>query len=118
MTTFLLVEDNSQMRQALRQMLSDLGEIFECGDGTKAFSAFEKYRPDWVLMDVELGETDGITITAEIIDAFPEARVLMVTMYGDEALRTAAQRAGAAGYVLKDNLQEVRRVVTSITPVS
>lgn len=113
MTKILLVEDNADMRQALRQMLNDLGEVYECSDGTKAFLAYVEHLPNWVLMDIKLGPTSGITATREIKAAYPEARIVMVTLYGDEELREAARRAGACGYVLKEELEEVRRYVTS-----
>ncbi|HEX9000512.1 MAG TPA: response regulator transcription factor [Blastocatellia bacterium] len=104
MTKFLLVEDNADMRQALRQMLIDLGEVYEYGNGEDAFLAYTQYQPDWVLMDIKLGRTNGIAAISSIKAAFPEARIVMVTMYGDEELREAARQAGACGYVLKENL--------------
>lgn len=113
MAKFLLVEDNADMRRVLRQMLSDLGEVYECSDGAKAFSAYAEHRPDWVLMDIKLGATSGIAATSEIKAVYPEARILMVTVYGDEELRAAARQAGACGYVLKENLAELWQVVAA-----
>lgn len=113
MTKILLVEDNADMRQALRQMLNDLGEVYECSDGTNAFSAYVEHLPDWVLMDIKLGPTNGITATREIKAAYPEARIVMVTLYGDEELREAARRAGGCGYILKENLAEVRQMLAA-----
>jgi CheY-like chemotaxis protein len=110
---FLVVEDNSEMRRVLRQLLSDLGEICECADGSLAFSAYTAQRPDWVLMDIRLGQANGIQLTSEITAAYPEARVVMVTAYEEEELREAARRAGACGYVVKDNLNAIRGILTS-----
>lgn len=106
---FLIVEDNAEMRHALCQLLSDLGEVNECADGSLAFSAYASQRPDWVLMDIRLGQANGIQLTSEIKAAFPDARIVMVTVYDEEELREAARRAGACGYVLKEDLAEVRR---------
>jgi CheY-like chemotaxis protein len=47
--------------------------------------------------------------------AFPEARVIIVTNYDNEALRQAAREAGARGYVLKDNLFEMRSLLQAVT---
>lgn len=113
MIKLLIVEDHAEMRGALRRLLSDLGEIYECSSGAEAFAAYTAHQPDWVLMDIKLGWMSGITATREITAAYPEARVVMVTVYGDEELREAARQAGACGYVLKENLEEVRRYVTS-----
>jgi DNA-binding NarL/FixJ family response regulator len=52
---------------------------------------------------------DGLTATQQITRAWPSARVLVVTTYTDEDLREAAYRAGACGYVSKENLLEIRR---------
>ncbi len=52
---------------------------------------------------------DGITATGHIKAAFPDARIVIVTDYGDEPLRAAAEDAGACGYVLKEQLLDVRR---------
>jgi CheY-like chemotaxis protein len=112
MTKFLLVEDNADMRYVLRQMLSDLGEIYECDNGEDAFLAYTQHQPDWVLMDIKLGRTNGIAATSAINTAYPDARILIVSMYGDEELREAAWAAGACRYVLKENLEEVRRIIT------
>ena len=106
-TKFLIVEDNAEMRRALLQLLSDLGEVYECEDGLLAFSAYSAQRPDWVLMDIRLGQANGIQLTSEIKAAYPDARIVMVTVYDEEELREAARRAGACGYVLKENLAEL-----------
>ena len=50
---------------------------------------------------------DGITATQHIIQHFPSAKIIIVTDYGNESLRNAATKAGAVGYILKENLQEL-----------
>ncbi len=111
MTKILIVEDNADMRQILRLMISDLGEVFECSKGIEAFSAYDKHRPDWVLMDIKLGGVNGIAATSEIKAVWPEARIVMVTIYSDVELREAALKAGACGYVLKDELHVMRDIM-------
>jgi len=59
-------------------------------------------------MDVRMNEVDGITATKQIKAADPEARIVIVTNYDDDALRKAAINAGACGYVLKDSLLALR----------
>ena len=108
----LIVEDNRDMRRLLRGLLKDVAEtIYECADGAEALAAYEAYRPDCVLMDIKMPKTDGITATRQITTAWPTARVMMVTEYGDAQLREAARLAGASEYVLKENLLEVRRIL-------
>src|SRR5262245_3093342 len=109
----MIVDDNPQMRRMIASLLHDLAEeIIECGDGSDAARAYGEHRPDWVLMDVEMGEVDGIEATRRIRSAFPEARIVMVTNYDESDLRTAVSAAGARGYVLKDNLLVIRAILT------
>ena len=110
----LIVEDNQAMRRVIRRMVAEVAdEISECGDGTAAHSLYGELRPDWVLMDIEMGEVNGLVATRRIITDYPEARIVIVTNYNDEWIREAARQAGACGYVLKENLLEVRQLLRS-----
>jgi CheY-like chemotaxis protein len=110
--TILIVEDNKPMRELLKKLVRDLTEDFtECEDGSQAFGAYQQCHPDWVLMDLKMKEVDGLAATRQIKAAFPEARIIIVTGYNDARLRAAAQRAGACGYVYKENLLELRRIL-------
>lgn len=112
MLKLLVVEDNRAMRSLIRSIIADLGEgVSECGDGAEALSAYAERRPDWVLMDIRMKELDGISATRQIRAAFPDARIVIVTDYDDPKLREAARSAGARGYVLKENLLDVRRIL-------
>jgi CheY-like chemotaxis protein len=112
MTRLLIVEDNAGMRSLIWSVVADLFEaVTECGDGAGALGAYRECRPDWVLMDVRMPGLDGITATALIKEAFPEARIVIVTDYAETKLRRAALDAGACDYVLKDDLLELRRIV-------
>ena len=105
----LIVDDNAAVRRMIRRVVSDLVEdIHECADGVAAIAAYKELRPDVVLMDIEMKGLNGITATRQILSAFPDARVIIVTGYRDEHLRAAAREAGACGYVLKENLLELR----------
>jgi CheY-like chemotaxis protein len=110
----LIVEDNAPMRELMKRWVGDLADqISECDDGDQVLAAYAAERPDWVLMDIEMKQINGIAATRQLLAAFPEARVVIVTNYGDESLRQAAREAGARGYVLKENLIEVRRWLQS-----
>ncbi len=108
--SMLLVEDNYEMRALLRELVADLASaVHECSDGAQALAAYAAHRPDWVLMDIAMKDLDGIGATRAIKSAYPDAKVIIVTGYDEAELRQAAQAAGACGYVLKDNLLELRR---------
>jgi CheY-like chemotaxis protein len=107
-TRILIVEDSREMRALLRLTLEPCAEIVgECASGAEALAAYRRLRPDWVLMDVELPDVDGITAARQITDEDSQARVVMVTNHNDPLLRQAAREAGACRYVLKENLLDV-----------
>ena len=108
----LIVEDNAPMRELTKRLVGDLADrISECDDGDQALAAYAAERPDWVLMDIGMKRINGIAATRQLLAAFPEARVVIVTNYDDEPLRQAAREAGACGYVLKENLIALRELI-------
>lgn len=108
----LIVDDHCEMRRMTKFFLRDLAIDFEeCSDGADALDCYEKVRPDWVLMDWEMRRMDGLTATRQIIAKHPQARILFVTNYDDEQLKAAARKAGAQGFILKENLMELRRQI-------
>ena len=110
--SFLIVDDNSVMRRTIGRVVRDLTDkIIECADGAEAFLVYQEHQPEWVLMDVEMAEKDGLTATREICDAYPKARVVIVTNYDGNEMREAAVKAGACAYVLKENLLELRGIL-------
>jgi DNA-binding NarL/FixJ family response regulator len=74
-------------------------------------------RPDWVLMDVELGGMDGIAATRAIRTIDADAHVVIVTAHGEVEYRRAAAEAGACAYVLKENLLELLGVLDGTVPL-
>lgn len=101
----LIVDDSLPMREFLKMSLGDAVVVVgECSDGADALAAYSQLRPDWVLMDVDMKGMDGITATRQIIAAYPNAQVMMVTHHTDVKLRQAARDAGAAKYVLKEDV--------------
>jgi CheY-like chemotaxis protein len=116
MTKLLIVDDSREMRELIKNIVGkECHEVFECEDGDEVLAAFTAHRPDWVLMDVEMKQVDGIAATRQIKAAFPEAQIVIVTNYDDATLREAAQVAGACGYVLKENLLDLRLLLQSST---
>ena len=110
----LIVDDNPKVRQLVRGFLpKSVEEIYECDDGNKALGLYQKHQPDWVLMDWEMPEVDGITATREIIAKFPTAHICMVTAYDFGDLKKKALSAGAKDFVLKDNLHELQTILVS-----
>ena len=80
--------------------------------GEDAVAASAKHEPDLVLMDINMGELDGIAATRLITTAAPDTKVILVSTYQLEDLPAAAGASGAIGYVNKDELSPrlVRRM--------
>ena len=112
----LIVDDHAAMRRLMRRLISDLADqIEECADGEEVLAAYEQHHfsgADWVLMDVEMGKMAGLTATRQLRAAHPEARIIIVTKHNDDQLRAAAFQHGACGFVPKENLLELRALLT------
>jgi len=107
----LIVEDNASMRRLIKSVVADLAvAIHECKDGSEALAAYEEFLPEWVVMDVEMKEKDGLTATREIMETHPEAKILILTKYDSGRLREQAEQAGASKFVLKEDLLSIRQI--------
>jgi DNA-binding NarL/FixJ family response regulator len=101
----LLAEDHPVFRHGLRTLLGaagDLEVVGEAANGEEAVALAGRLQPDLVLMDLKMPGLNGIDATRQIRQAHPAVRVLVLTMFEDDASVFAAMRAGARGYVLKD----------------
>jgi len=109
---FLIVDDNSEMRQTLARYIRAEGdEIYECDDGGDAPALYRQHRPDWVFMDINMKRVGGIEATERILGSDPNAKVVIVTEYGDKFFRRAAQEAGACHFITKENLGDLRSII-------
>ncbi len=109
----LIADDCVEMRALIRMLLGDLAtDIVECGGGRAAVELYFEIRPDWVVMDLQMKDGDGLSATREILRRDPAARILIVTQFDEEPLREAATESGAFGYMLKQNLLGIRRFLS------
>jgi CheY-like chemotaxis protein len=110
--SILIVDDSANMRRVIRLLIKDLArEITKCDDGSKVLTTYRVHQPDWVFMDIRMKKTGGLTATRQIKAAYPDARIVMVTLYKEDDLQEAVQAAGACAYVVNDNLLEIRRIL-------
>jgi CheY-like chemotaxis protein len=113
----MVVDDNRRVRKVITAMVGDLSdEIVEFDNGSHALAGYAECLPDWVLMDLVMPGIDGIEATRRIISSFPKARIIIVTSHESPAMREAATLAGACGYVLKENLGELRGLIGQSCP--
>lgn len=104
MYTILLVDDHQIMRDGLRALLEASGEFQVVGEaetGGQAVAAAARTRPHLVVMDLSLPGMDGIEATVELLRESPQSKVVILSMYDDEASVVQAMRSGARGFVIK-----------------
>lgn len=115
----LIVDDHAMMRLGLAEAITgerDLTLVGEAANGAQALQLYREHRPDVVTMDFQMPDADGAQTTARLRSEFPDARVVVLSVFeGEEDIWRAVQ-AGASGYVLKsaeveDVLDAVRHVM-------
>ena len=102
----LLADDHTLVRQGLRKVLEERPEwqvVAEAGDGREAVRLAEEFKPDVAVVDVAMPLLNGIETTRQITRRAPQTKVLVLSMYSDEAYVIQMLKAGATGYLLKDS---------------
>lgn len=102
----LVVDDHTVVRKGLCSLLTSKYGIEVVGEAEDGLEAVEKARethPDVILMDMVMPKMTGLEAIIEIRKEDPDARILVLTSFGDDAQITAAIKAGALGYLLKDS---------------
>jgi DNA-binding NarL/FixJ family response regulator len=105
----LIADDQSMVRAGFRMLLSgeqDIEVVAEARDGLEAVAKAARFDPSVILMDIRMPELDGLEATRRIIAANHAARILILTTFGLDEYVYEALRAGASGFVLKDDPPE------------
>ena len=105
----LLADDHSLVRRGLRQLIErepDLAVVAEASDGSEAVERAVEHEVDLAILDVSMPKLTGLQAASELRDRLPETKVLLLSMYDSEQYVFAAERAGAAGYLLKSSADE------------
>jgi DNA-binding NarL/FixJ family response regulator len=101
----LIVDDHPALRAGLEQMLATDGDLAVLGSaagGREGVELATRHAPDVVLMDLEMPDLDGAAATRAIHASVPDAKIVVLTSFGDRARILEALDAGAIGYLLKD----------------
>lgn len=105
----LIADDHPLFRKGLRALLSatpDFDIVGEATTGQEAVELAAELQPDVILMDLQMPGINGVEATRQILHTSPHIRILVVTLFEDDASVFTALRAGARGYVLKDAQEE------------
>lgn len=125
-TRLLLCDDHAMFRQGVKSILETeegLRIAGEAATGREAVRYALQVKPDVILMDIQMPELDGVGATKEILSEWPEAKVIILTMYRQDRYVFEAIKAGARGYLLKDSgadelISAVRKVAEGETLLS
>ena len=114
----LLVDDHPIVRQGLAQLINQEPDLAVCGhaeDGKTALNAIAAHKPDIVILDISLNGPDGLAVLKEIRLSHEAMLVLVLSMHDESLYAERALRAGANGYIMKQEatekvLQAIRRI--------
>jgi DNA-binding NarL/FixJ family response regulator len=115
MVSILLAEDQVIVRQGIKMMLEtdlDLVVTGEATNGKEALQLREKYYFDLAILDIRMPELDGIKTAQQLLERYPDMKVLILTTFNDEDYAIEALKIGVHGYLLKDaNKDELIRAI-------
>lgn len=122
----LIIDDHRVLAELLTAALSaadDVHVVGSVGTADEGVRSAASLRPDVVILDYDLPDTDGVSAIASIKGAYPDARVLMLTSYTDTSLLAEAMDAGCSGFITKrSGASEIHAAVLAVasdeTPVS
>ena len=101
--SLLIVDDSSTVRRSIeRHIFSDrVTEIYQAANGREAMELFERYRPEFVTMDLTMPEMDGLTCISKMMALKPDTRLMVISALGDAETAIEAVERGANEYVVK-----------------
>ena len=102
----ILVDDHCLFRDSLKFVLLNAGNvevIAEASDGLEFLEALKHHRPDLVLMDISMPNMNGIEATRKAIEKYPDLKIVVLSMFGEEQYYQSMLQAGAKGMVLKES---------------
>ncbi|MFD1674884.1 response regulator [Alicyclobacillus fodiniaquatilis] len=114
MARVLVTDDAAFMRMMLRGYLTEGGHevVGEAANGKEAVDMYFIHQPDVVTMDITMPEMDGIEAVKAIMAKCPDAKIIMCSAMGQQAMVISAIRAGARGFVVKPLEKEICKLVS------
>ena len=109
MIKVLLADDHSIVREGLRRIVEESGDmevVAEASDGKEAIHKIRKNRPDVAVIDISMPEIDGLEVLQQLQPEYPELPILILTMHEEQQYAVRAIEAGAKGYITKKSAPE------------
>ncbi|MCA1055177.1 response regulator transcription factor [Rossellomorea aquimaris] len=104
-TNIVIIDDHQLFREGVKRILEfepSFNVVAEGDDGSEAITLVESHEPDVVLMDINMPETNGVEATRELMDKYPDTKVIILSIHDDENYVNHALKTGALGYLLKE----------------
>jgi two-component system response regulator DegU len=119
-TKIVIIDDHQLFREGVKRILEfekSFQVVAEEDDGSEALRLVQTYSPDVVIMDINMPQMNGIDATREVVEQFPNTKVIILSIHDDENYVTHSLKTGAQGYLLKeidaDTLIEAVRIVAA-----
>ena len=106
----VLIDDDQLVCMSLKMILESSGDIHVSAighDGSDALPLYQQYRPDILLMDIRMQHRNGTDALSDVLEQFPDARVLFLTTFVDDEYITKALQLGAKGYIIKQDYETI-----------
>ena len=116
-TRVLIADDYPMVRHGLRTILETSPHYAVCGeagDGYQTLRLAEELSPDILILDISMPPPNGLEVAAQIRQTRPDTRIVIITMHDTEEMLHAAARAGASGYLLKSDAEELLLIALSL----
>lgn len=104
-TKIVIIDDHQLFREGVKRIL-DFEKTFEVvaegDDGSDAITLVEEYKPDVIIMDINMPNINGVEATRQLIERYPDSKVIILSIHDDENYVSHALKTGASGYLLKE----------------
>ncbi len=114
----MIVDNCFRFREHIKKLLTDCHfkslQLFEFTDGLEAVKNYRKLEPDWILMDIQISNMNGFEASKFIKKNNPDANIILISQYDDEAYRDYAKELGIKYYILKDRLSDMLNIFKKI----
>ncbi len=112
--TVLLADDEAHIRALMKALMKTINAevVGEATNGSEAVVFYDAYRPDLLLLDINMPDKTGEEVLQEILEKDPDAFVIMLTSLSDKATVEKCMRLGAANFIRKDTpLEEMKGII-------
>ncbi|AEH46397.1 response regulator [Parageobacillus thermoglucosidasius] len=104
-TRIAIIDDHQLFREGMKRILEfeeEFEVVAEGADGSEALAIVEQHRPDIVIMDINMPNTNGVEATRQLVEMYPDTKIVVLSIHDDENYVMRALQMGATGYLLKD----------------